>query len=83
MKSRRMRWVGHAEGMGKRKAAYSVLVGKPKGERPPGRTRRRRQENSKFDLEEVSWGGLDWIDLGQERDRWRAVINAVMNFRVA
>jgi len=69
--------------MGRRRAAYSVLVGKPKGERPLGRTRRRWQENSKFDLEEVRWGGLDYIDLAQDRDRWRAVVNTVMNFRVA
>jgi hypothetical protein len=57
-----------------KKAAYSVLVGKPKGERPLGKTRRRWQENSKLDLEEVKWGGLDWTDLSQDRDRWRAVV---------
>jgi hypothetical protein len=69
--------------MGKRKAAYSLLMGKHEGERPLGRTRRRWLENSKLDLEEVVWGGLDWIDMVQDRDRWRAVLNAVMNFRVA
>jgi len=60
-----------------------VLVGKLKGERPLGRTRRRWQENSKLDLEKVRWRGLDWIYLVQDRDRWWAVVNAVMNFRVA
>jgi hypothetical protein len=83
IKSRRMKWVGHAARMGKRKVAYSVLVGKPKGERPLGRTRRRWQENSKLDLKEVRWGGLNWIDLAQDRDRWRALVHAVRNVRVA
>jgi hypothetical protein len=69
-----MRWVAHAARVGKRKAAYSVLVGKPKGERPLGRIRRRWQENRKLDLEEVKCGGLDWTDLSQERDRRRAVV---------
>jgi hypothetical protein len=77
-----MRWVGHAARVGKIKAVYRVLVGKPKEERSLGRTRRRGQENSKLDLEEVKWRGLDWTDLSQDRDRWRAVEYAVMNFRV-
>jgi hypothetical protein len=59
-----------------------VPVGKPDGKRPLGRTRRRWEDNIKVDLEEVECGGMDWIKLAQDRDRWRAVVNAVMNLRV-
>jgi hypothetical protein len=58
-------------------------VGSPEGRRPLGRPRRRWEDNIKMDLQEVGWGGMDWIDMAQDRDRWRAVVNAVMNFRVA
>jgi hypothetical protein len=68
--------------MGERRGAYRALVGKPEGRRPLGRPRRRWEDNIKMDLREVAWGGMDWINLAQDRDRWRALVNAVMNLRV-
>jgi hypothetical protein len=68
--------------MGERRGAYRALVGKPEGRRPLGRPRRRWEDNIKMDLREVGWGGMDWINLAQDRDRWRAFVNAVMNLRV-
>jgi hypothetical protein len=68
--------------MGERRGAYRALVGKPEGRRPLERPRRRWEDNIKMDLREVGWGGMDWINLAQERDRWRALVNAVMNLRV-
>jgi hypothetical protein len=68
--------------MGDRRGAYMALVGKPEGRRQLGRPRRRWEDNIKMDLREVGWGGMDWINLAQDRDRWRAVVNAVMNLRV-
>jgi hypothetical protein len=82
IKSRRMRWVGHVARMGKGRGAYRVLVGRPEGRRPFGRPRRRWEDNIKMDLQELGWGGMDWIDMTQDRDRWRAVVIAVMNLRV-
>ena len=61
---------------------YRVLVGKPEGKRPLGNPRRRWEDNVKMDLQEVGWGDMDWIELAQDRDRWRALVNAVMNFRL-
>jgi hypothetical protein len=79
---RRMRWVGNVARMGERRCAYRALVGKPEGRRPLGRPRRRWEDNIKMILREVGWGNMDWINLAQDRDRWRALVNAVMNLRV-
>jgi hypothetical protein len=67
---------------GERRGAYRVLVEKPEGRRPLGRPKRRWKDNIKVDLREVEWGDADWIDLAQDRDKWRALMNAVMNLRV-
>jgi transcription termination factor 2 len=80
IKSRRMRWAGHIARMGQKRNAYRILVGKPEGKRPLGRPRRRRVDNIKMDLREIGWDGMDWIDLAQERDQWRGLVNTVMNF---
>ena len=82
MKLRRMRWPGHVARMGQRRGVYRVLVGKPEGKRPLGRPRHKWEDNIKVDLEEVGCGGMDWIELAQDRDRWQAVLNAVMNLQV-
>jgi hypothetical protein len=68
--------------MGERRDVYRVLVGKPEGKRPHGRSRRRWEDNSNMDIQELGWGSMDWIELTQDRDRWRALVNAVMNLRV-
>jgi hypothetical protein len=68
--------------MGERRGAYRVLVGKPEGKRPLGRTRRRWEDNINTDLREVGWGCVDLIGLAQDRERWRALVSAVMNLRV-
>ena len=81
-KSRRMGWAGHAALMGGRRGVYRVLVGKPEGKRALGRPRRRWEDNIKMDLQEVGCGVMDWIELAQDRDRWRALVNVVMNLRV-
>ena len=77
-----MRWMGNVACMGERRGAYRVLVGKPKGKRLLGRPRRRWEDNIKMALQEVVRGGMDWIYLAQDRDRCRALVNAVMNLRV-
>ena len=82
IKSRRMKWEGHVACMGEKRGAYKDLMGKPEGKRPLGRSRRRWENNSKMDLQEVGSRDMDWIELAQDRDRWRAIMNAVMNLRV-
>jgi hypothetical protein len=82
IKSRRMRWAGHVTRMGDRRSAYRVLVGIPEGKRPLWRPWRRWMNNIIKDLQEVGWGAMDRIDLAQDRDRWRALVNAVLNLRV-
>jgi hypothetical protein len=68
--------------MGERRVACSVLVGKPEGKRPLGRPRHRWEDNINMDLQEVVWRGMDWIDLVEDRDRWWALVNMVMNPKV-
>jgi hypothetical protein len=77
IKSIRMRWAGHVARMGEKRNAYRLLVGKPGGKRPLGRPRRRWVDNIKMDLLEIGWGGVDWIGLTQDRDKWRALVNCV------
>jgi len=76
-----MRWVGHVAHMGEGRSVRRVLVGKPEGKRPLGRSRLRWEDNIKMDLWEVGGGG-DWMELVQDRDRWRVLVNMVMNFWV-
>jgi hypothetical protein len=82
IKSRRMRWGGHVTRMGVKRNVYRLLVGKPEGKRPLGRPRLRRVDNIKIDLGEIGWGDMDWIGMTMDRNRWRALVNSVLNFRV-
>jgi hypothetical protein len=81
VKSRRMRWAGHVEQMGEEKGVHRVLVGKPEGKRPLARPRH-RWEDIRMDLQEVGGGHGDWMELAQDRDRWRALVSTVKNLRV-
>jgi hypothetical protein len=65
--------------MGEKQTVYSILLGNPEGKSPLGRPRHRWVDNIKMDLREIGWGGMDWIDLSQDRDQWRALVNTVMN----
>jgi hypothetical protein len=82
IKSRRMRWAGHVAQMGEKRNVYRLLVGKPEGMRPLGRPRRRWMGNIKMDLLEIGLNVVAWIGLVQDRYRWRALVNSVMNLRV-
>jgi hypothetical protein len=82
IKARRMRWAGHVVRMGEVRGAYNILVGRPEGRIPLGRPRRRWEDNIKMDLREIGFGDVDSIHWAQDRDRWRALVNTVMNLRV-
>jgi hypothetical protein len=82
IKSKRMRWAGHVAQMGEKRTAYGLLVGKPEGMRPLGRPRRKWVDNIRMDLGEVGWSDVDWIGLAKDRNRWRVVVNSVLNLRV-
>jgi hypothetical protein len=82
IKLRRMRWAGHVARMGEKRNAYRLLVGKLDGKRPLGRPRRRWVDNIRMDLGEVGRGDVDWIGLAQDRNRWRALVNSVLNLQV-
>jgi hypothetical protein len=81
IKSRRIRWAEHVARMGE-KNAYRLMVGKPEVKRPLGRPRRGWLDNIRMDLSELGWDDVDWIGLAQDRDRWRALVNSVLNLRV-
>jgi hypothetical protein len=81
IKSRRMRWTGNVARKEAKMNAYRILVGKPEGKRPLGRPTRRWVDNIKINLRDIGLDGKDWIDLAQDRDQWRAVVNTVMNLR--
>ena len=80
--SRRMRWAGHVARMGERRSEYKIWVRKSEGKSPLGRPRRRWEDNIIMDLQEVGCGSMVWIEMAQDRDRWRALVAAVMNLRV-
>jgi len=82
IKSRRVSWAGRVARMEERRGVYRVLVGKPEGKRPLWRPRRRLEDNIKIDPQEVGCGGIDWFELAEDRDRWRALVNVVMNLRI-
>jgi hypothetical protein len=77
-----MKWAGHVALMGEKRNAYRLLVGKPEGKSPLGRPRRRWMDNFKMDLGDIGWGSVDWIGLAQDKNRWRALVNSVLNLRV-
>jgi hypothetical protein len=82
IKSRKMRWSMNVARMGQKRNVYRILVGKPEGKRPLGRPRRRWVDNIRMDLGEIGWDGMDWIELAQDRDQCRALVNTVKNLRV-
>jgi hypothetical protein len=82
IKARRMRWAGHVPRMREVRGAYNISVGTSEGRRPLGRPRRKWRDNIKMDLREIGFGDVDWIHWAQDRDRWRALVNTVMNLRV-
>jgi hypothetical protein len=78
---RRLTWAGHVAQMGEKWNAYRILVGQPEGKRPLKRPRRMWVDNIKMDLREIGWDGMDCIDLTEDGDQWRAVVNTVLNLR--
>jgi hypothetical protein len=82
IKAQRMRWAGHVARMGEVMDIYNILVGRPEGRRPLGRPRRRWEDNIKMNQREIGFGNVDWIHWAQDRDRWRALVNTVMNLWV-
>jgi hypothetical protein len=82
IKSRKMRMGGACNTIGEKKNAYRIFVGKPKGKRPVGKPRRRWVDNIKMDLREIGWDRVDWINMAQDRDQWKALVNTVLNLRV-
>jgi hypothetical protein len=80
IKSRRMRWTGHAARMGETRNAYRILVGKSEGKKPQGIPRRRWVDNIKINFGQIGWHGMDWMDLAQDKDQWRALVKTVMKF---
>jgi hypothetical protein len=82
MKSWRMGWAGHVAQMRDKRNSYRLLVGKPEGRRPLGRPRRMWVDGIRMDLVEMGWGDVDWIGLAEDRDKWRALVNSVLNLRV-
>jgi hypothetical protein len=82
IKARRMRWAGHVVRMGEVRGTYNILVGRPEGRRPLGRSRHRWEDNIKMDLREIEFGDVDWIHWAQDRDRWQALVNMVLNLQV-
>jgi hypothetical protein len=82
IKSRKMKWVGHVSQMGEKRNAYRLLVGKPEQKRPLGRPTRRWVDNINMNLGVIGLGGVDWIGLIQDKEKWRAFVNAVMNLQV-
>jgi hypothetical protein len=82
IKSRRMRLAGHAARTAEKRNAYRILVGMPEENKPLGRSRCRWVDNIKMDLRDLGWDGVDWIDMAQDRDQWRALVNTILNLRV-
>jgi hypothetical protein len=82
IKSKRTRWAEHVARMRAKRNVYRVLVGKPQGKRPLGGPKCRWLDNIIIDLREIGWDDMDWIDLAQDRDQWRALVNTVIKFRV-
>ena len=78
-----MRWAGHVARMEEGRSAFKILTGKPIGKRPLGRPRRRWEDNIRMELEEISINAGDWVELAQDRDFWRALVNAALNLRVS
>jgi hypothetical protein len=82
MKSRRIRWAGHVAPMGEKRKAYKISVGKPEGKTSLRRRSRSWVDNIKIDRREIGWGGMNWMDVVQDRDHWRAFVNTAVNLRV-